>query len=265
MRFPVRVSGQSHHTVRTEKSFQSLLEMKPAVLFSLAAAAVLALVAPITSSASLAEPSLVVPGDTFSLAVTGFSFSDNQDGIFLTPAITATFGTTQTFAGSGPTAGQTITVASSEVVGATRTTSTISISVPTNFAPAGTVTNGGAPIGVMFFDIGQFNGGTNGVNFALPITSPAYAGSLLYGAGAGTTLDLSSSAATNAALTGGGTIFADSVGVNAGGTDLSGFAVRRFTISVSYANVVPEPSTFAFVGAGVVGLGMVLRGRSRRD
>ena len=205
------------------------------------------------------DPAAVTPGSTFGIAVTGFNFSDNTDGIFLTNVFNPVFGTTQTFTNGG--LGGNVTVSSSQVIGATTTTDTFTISTPTNFVPAGTTTNGGAPIGTIFMDLGQFNAGTDAVDFLTAVTSATYTGSMLYSGG---TFNLNSSATTNAVLSNGGLAYADSVGVNAGGSDLSTFAIRSFSIGITYANPVPEPSTWAMALGGLGVLLLVQRRRSRR-
>src|SRR5215207_6383916 len=63
---------------------------------------------------------LVTPGDPFTIAVTAFTATA---GAQATAPLTSNFGTTQTFANAG-LAGQTVTVMSSESIGATTTTNT---------------------------------------------------------------------------------------------------------------------------------------------
>ena len=238
--------------------------MKNAFLFSAAVTAALLAFSPGAQARSHADfsipsvqpqPALVTPADTFSLAVTGFNSAGG--GSFLTPALTGTFGLTQTFAGTGATAGQTITVTSSESISGTTTTDTITISVPTNFAPTGTVVGSQATaVTAMQFEMGRGNAGTNTLDFSLPITSPVYSGSILYSGGT-----FALNATTNAVLTNNNRSFADIEGVNAGGSDLSALAIRSFTLTIAYSTV-PEPSTYALCALGLVGFaGVVVRRR----
>lgn len=192
-------------------------------------------------------PDLVVPADTFQISVAGFNASGA--GAFIIAPITATFGLTQTFAGG--LGGQTITVTSSETVGV-NTVDSVTISVPTNFVPAGT-TIGGLPVTTLQLDMGRLNAGTNGFDLVLPIASATGSGSILFSGG---TLALT----PTVALTNGGTTLSGSEGVAAGGSDLSSFAIRSFTLSFTYATV-PEPSTWMLLGFGVVLVGFAVRRR----
>ena len=193
-------------------------------------------------------PDLVVPADTFQISIAGFNAA--SAGAFLVNPIVATFGMTQTFAGAGP-GGATVTVTSSETVGV-NTVDSVTISVPTNFVPTGT-TVGGTAVTQLQLDMGRLNAGTNGFNLVLPIASATGTGSILFSGG---TLALT----PTVALTGGGTVLAGSEGVGAGGSDLSTFAVRSFTLTFTYPTV-PEPSTWALLGCGSVLL--LMSGRRR--
>lgn len=201
------------------------------------------------SMGTLPDPNLVTPSDTFNICIVGFNAT--SAGAFLVSPLTATFGTTQTFVGAGP-GGQTVTVTSSETIGVTNTTDTITISVPTNFDPTGT-TIGGTPVTVLEMDLGGYNAGTNTLDFLLPVTSPTYTGSLLFSGG---TLSLNSSAVANSVLTNSNMSLKTALGVNAGGADLASFAIRSFTFNVSYPNAVPEPGSLALMVVG--GLGLLL-------
>jgi hypothetical protein len=207
------------------------------------------------SLGTLPSPSLVTPNDTFNICIVGFNAA--SAGAYLVSPLAPTFGTTQTFVGAGPGA-QTVTVTSSETIGVTNTTDTITISVPTNFDPTGT-TIGGTPVTVLEMDLGGYNAGTDTLDFLLPLTSPTYTGSMLYSGG---TFSLSSSAVANSVLSNSNMSLETALGVNAGGSDLAPFAIRSFTFNVSYANAVPEPGSLALMVVG--GLGLLLGVQRRR-
>ena len=233
-------------------------------LFAVTASAVLLAALPAgkaQEALTLPSPNLVTPADSFNIAVIGTTYSQSEAAYLVTP-LTPTFGLTQSFAGSGPTAGETITVSSSESIGATRTTDTITITASTSFDPAGTTFSAdGASIGIIFFELGELNAGTNTLDFATPIVSPLYTGSVTY---SGTsTLNTSSAATSHALLTNGNMSFADYTSISAGGSDLGAFAVSSSTITISYLNasVVPEPSTWAMRGLGLVGGAVMVRRR----
>lgn len=193
----------------------------------------------------------VVPGDTFSVGVIGFS---DADGIYLVSPLTATFGSMQTFTGAGPN-GQDVTVTSSETIGATMTTDFVSISVPDNFVPAGT-TAGGEPINFIQFDLNTDNTDPDGLDFLQPISGATYAGSLIFFGGP---LALSPQVTLSNANT---TLGMSEAAQTLDGSDFSPALVRGFTFSVTYANPVapsvPEPASWALMiaGFGAVGYGM---------
>lgn len=200
-------------------------------------------------------PAAVTTLDPYSIAVLGYN-TDSGFSTGLTSQLTATFGATQTYPGAG-LGGQDVTVISSETIGATMTTDTFTISVPTNFDPAGTMVGGTDPVTLIEMDIGGYNAGTNPINFAGPISSPTYSGSVLYGTNSTASLN----PITGAVLGGGGTTLYSREGVNAGGADLSPYNVRSFTFTVTYANPVPEPATWTMMlGAlGVLALARCAR------
>ena len=197
------------------------------------------------------SPDVVVPLDTFNIAVVGFNAA--QAGAFIVAPLTATFGMTQTFPGAG-LGGQTVTVTSSESFSGGNTIDTITISVPTNFLPAGT-TIGGTPVTVLEMDLGGFNAGTNTLDFLTPVTGGAFTGSMLFSGGTFTLTP-------TVQLTNGNMSLAAAEGVNAGGGDLSPFAIRSFTFTATYATV-PEPSSVGLGAAGVIAL-LLLRNVFRR-
>ncbi|MEP6955729.1 MAG: PEP-CTERM sorting domain-containing protein [Chthoniobacterales bacterium] len=186
-------------------------------------------------------PDIVVPADTFNIAIVG----QNTVAAFLVSPLTATFGITQMFPGAGM-GGQTVTVTSSESFSGANTIDTITISVPTNFVPAGT-TIGGNPVTAVFLNLGGFNAGTNTLDFATPVVGPTYTGSIQFSGGT-----FALDATTNTVLTNGGMSLRTAEGVNAG-PDASAFAIRSFTFTATYATV-PEPSSFALGAFGAVAL-----------
>ena len=206
---------------------------------------------------SLESPSVVTPADTFNIAVGGFN-STSGSGEFLTSQLTATFtgtGVAQTFT-SAAFNNQTVSVFTTQTIGATTTTDSISLSVPTNFIPAGTTAPDGSVINDIELDMGELNAGTNTLDFATAITStPTYTGSILYSGG---TLTFS----PTPTLTNGNASLAYFEGINTTATaGLSQFAITRFNFSITYANV-PEPSTWALSILGLAGCaGVVLRRR----
>ena len=94
--------------------------------------------------------------------------------------ITATFnglGTpgAQTFSGY-TVDGQVVTVTTTQTISGGNITDSISLSVPSNFIPAGTTTNTGAVINDIELDMGFNNAGTNTLDFTPAITgTPSYA------------------------------------------------------------------------------------------
>lgn len=225
--------------------------------FTLTAATALLALAPVAQARlTLAggHPSLVTPGDTFSFDVAGFN-STSGVGYLITPAETATFGTPQTYVAAGIN-GQDITITSTETVGATNTTDTFVVSTPVNFLTTTTIS--GTTITALEFDLGNANSGSNTISLVLPINTYTASGSILYSGG---TL-----AVTPVITLGtGNTSYSGFQSVNAGTSAISTFAIRQFTFSITYTNAIPEPSTYAFVGAGALALGLLTVRRNRRS
>jgi hypothetical protein len=197
----------------------------------------------------------VKSGDTFNIAVAGFNA--NNSGSFLTAAVDPVFGTTQTFTGDA-LGGQTLTVTSSEVVGATTTTDTISISVPTNFAPAGTLVGAspGGAVTEMEADLGGYNAGPDTLDFASNVSNATVTGDMIYSGGSFALAPAGADVFTN-----GGMSLATAEGVNAGGSNLSSFAIHEFDFSITYPNpAVPEPATAGFL-LSVAGAALLRRKR----
>ena len=147
---------------------------------------------------------------------------------------------------------------STESVTATTTTDTISISVPTNFAPAGTESaNGGTPTRVEF-ELGDGNAGSNTLDFLTPLYSPTYIGTGTYG-NQTSTFDPTG----QVTLSNNDTSLSVYEGLYTENRDnIDAYNVRAFSFSVTYANV-PEPSTWALLGLGAVGVGVVALRRRR--
>ena len=205
----------------------------------------------------------VTPGDTFTFAIAGFNSAGNI-GYILGSGYSAVFGNTTTIPAAGYN-GQAYTISSYEVVGATTTTDYFKITTPTNFLTTSKVN--GTTITALQFDIGDANSGVgvatgaDPLNFTGAITSFTAAGSVLYGA-ANNSLSLT----PNVSLASNGLSFSAAEGVNAGTSAISGFALREFNFSITYATpaaAVPEPGTWALLLAGIGVTGSIARRKSR--
>ena len=126
------------------------------------------------AKAALADPAAVVTNDTYSIEAVGFNTTTpSGDILIIAPNLPTTFGTTQAFGNSalpltpGGSNYQTLTVSSNESTAAGVTTDTISLSVPTNFIPAGTKDNNGNLINAIQFSFGNYLGGTDPLDFSL--------------------------------------------------------------------------------------------------
>ena len=205
----------------------------------------------LTGLAAVATPAMAgaVPGSTFDIDVTGYNKAGTT-GFYvagLTGPLQATFGSTDVFAGAGIN-GQTITVSSSESVGATTTTDTVFISTPTNFLTTAKIN--GTTITQLQLDLGDANANNVGISLTSAPTSPVTeAGYLLYGSGE-TQFTLTPTDSSS------GTTLAAAEGVNNGSSAISAVGVNEFELSFTYANppAVPEPATLGAFGAGLLGL-----------
>jgi hypothetical protein len=226
-----------------------------ACLFSFASARA---ASPVSTGNPVTIPTVVVPNDTFDIDVVGFD--QLGDGVYLAGPFSATFGSTQTFPGAGPN-GQTVTVTSSENIGPSTTTDTVTISVPSDFIPSGFTINGN-PVTEIEMDLGNSNAGNDTLDFVLPITGATYSGSLHY---VGGTVDLSSSAQANTVLTNNNMSLETALAASAGGGNLAGIDINSFTFMVMYPTVeVPEPATIGMLFLGAAILGGILFLRRRR-
>ena len=199
-----------------------------------------------TAGAANAQTSKVKPGETFSFDIVGYNATSGA-ATLLTPDETSTFGTPTTYTGAGFN-GQDISITSSESIVGLNTTDTITVSTPTNFIT--TTTANGITITGLEFDLGNANSGSNTLDVTVPIGSFSSSGSTAYSGG---TLALTPSTT----LTNGNTSIAAAEGVQSGTTAITGFTVHSFTYSITYT-AAPEPSSFAFAGAGLSALGMMV-------
>ncbi len=179
----------------------------------------------------------MIPGSTFSICVVGFSTSNG--GSYLTAPVTVPVGGTYTYSGDA-LGGQVLTVTSSEVDNGTTTTDTFTISVPSNFCPTGTTVGSPAsPCTDMEADIGGYNAGADPVSFSSNVSFGVVTGGMMYSGG-----PFALNPAANDQFTNGGMSWATAEGLNAGGANLSQFAINQFNFSIQYpASPVPEPTS----------------------
>jgi hypothetical protein len=218
----------------------------------------------------------VITGDTFSIAVVGFNgTTSTAAGAYLTTPTTfdPAFGAISTYPGDA-LGGQTLTISSTETVGAVNTVDTITVSVPTNFAPTGTKI-GTRYVAAIDLNIGGYNAFVPGSTTAYdtldfnqaPLT-PVGTGSIIYGAG--TVFPLT----PTDTFTNGGTSLEMAEGVNDGtgasqSSSIEGINVTTISFSLTYPNdipvLVPEPSSKGIMGfAGLVFGSAALFFRRRR-
>ena len=216
---------------------------------------------PVVAAAALlagvpAAKAAVTPLSTFNFDLIGFNLA-NSDAYFITPIETATFGATTTFTAAGYD-GQDITITSAESFGATTTTDTFTLSTPTNFLTNTTIN--GDLINGMQFDLGDPNSDGGAVPVVPPISAYTDAGSVAYGT------NLTAALTPNTMIGNGGNSYGTAEGLNTASatTAISSYTVHGFTYSITYDTVsVPEPSTWAMLGLGTLGAGVVAIRRRR--
>ena len=232
---------------------------KTTFLFTIAAAATLLAGSPNAKAVNLSL-NAVTPLDTFSFDIIAYSTSTTAGGAaYAVVPQTVTFGATTTFTGVG-LGGYNVTVTSSETTSGTNTVDTINVSTPTNFVPAGYALSSGSVFNGVQLDIGDANAGANTVDLLTSLTTYTGTGTAIYGTAntaftliPGTTL--SNNNQSVAAVEG--------INYSATTTAISGLAVHGFTYTITYPTVsaVPEPSTWATMGLGLVAGAVVIRRR----
>ena len=199
------------------------------------------------------EPGTVAAGDTFSIEAVGFNTANPANDIYIFATnLNPTFGTTTGYANDA-LAGQTLTVSSSEFTSNGTTTDFISVSVPSNFVPAGTTDNGGQPLNAIQFSFGNYLGGTNPLDFSLALTTYNVATAATFNFN-GTTTSVPGGS-TSTLSNGGKSLSAfGQVMATAPTTDISNNDVTALSFTITYA-AVPEPTT---TGAVLLGAGSLL-------
>jgi hypothetical protein len=200
------------------------------------------------------KPNLVTPGDTFSFDVVVFNNTSEVAAYAVSP-IDTTFGTTTTYTGVG-LGGSNVTITSSESIGVSTTTDTFTISTPSNFAPTGYKIGTKAIQGVEF-DIDQDTTYADPVNTLTPITGYTATGTATY--------LVSDVFAESPVVTGTSTAYGAYEGIGVGSGSINADEVSAFTLSISYPTlVIPEPSSVALGGLGLIGCGFAVGGRRRK-
>lgn len=212
----------------------------------------IAMLVALPAAKAIEAPDLVTPADTFSFDIGGFN-SASGVGYLLTPDETATFGTTQTFVAAGIN-GQDITITSSETIGANSTTDTFTVTTPTNFLTTKSVN--GTTITAMEFDLGNDNSGSDMVSLELPIRSYTSTGGIIYGPG-----NFQNALTPGVTLGTGRMSYSAAEAASNDTTAVSDLAIHQFTFSITYTNAVPEPSTWALVGIGLIAGAVTVRHR----
>ena len=210
------------------------------------------------------EPASVVPGATFSIEVVGYNTSNPAANIYLiNPSLAPTFGTLSAYANSALN-GQTLVVNSNEFVNGNVTTDFVSLSVPSNFVPAGTRDNAGNTLNAIQFSLGVYLSGTNPLNLSPAILAYTATGSVTFNFFG---VNTSAGVPLTSTLSNGGQSFSafGLVTATPSTADISNNQVTSFSFTLTYTSV-PEPSTNAAIALGVAGtlLVVVRRGRGAR-
>lgn len=220
------------------------------------------------------KPDAVLSGSTFDVAVDGYDttnlgngmgFALNDAGYLIGP-FTPTFGQTLTIP-DATSDGETATITSSETIGATTTTDTVTVSVPTRFVPVGTTFSDGDIINEEDLEIG-FDTSSDGLTFASPVTGGITAtGTANYEVGGLSEQFTFSAGDVYTELDPTDTILAADEGIETftddtdeTAADLTSYNISSFSFAFTYPNPsVPEPSS------GMVGLMIGLSMLRRRD
>ena len=216
--------------------------------------------APSARAVTTIQPDSAVPNDTFSIEVVGYNTANPAANDYLiNPLLAPNFGTTQAFAG-GALNNQTLVVSSNEIVNNGFITDFISLNVPSNFVPAGTVDHANEPLNAIQFSIGNYLGGTDPLNLSPAVSAYTATGSVTFNF-SGVNI---SNAVPLTSMNPGGTAFsAFGLVYTADGSDISNSQVSAFSFSLTYAAPVPEPSMKATLALGALGLFFVVRRRAR--
>ena len=229
--------------------------MKNFAFLSTALAAVLMVGSPAAKAVNL-QLSAVAPLESFTFDLIDISFNTST-GAVTTAAYLATgsaqFGLTSTVTAAN---GLIYTISSSESLGLTTTTDTFTLSTPVNFLTAAAASS----INGLQFDVGDANSGNDPVSLVVPVTTYTATGSVTYGA---TSTNVATVSPTTQLATNGSS-YAFAEGVNSSPLTIaaSAYAFRTFTYSISYPTIVPEPSTWAMLGLGIIAGAVAIRRRS---
>jgi hypothetical protein len=235
---------------------------KTPLLFSVATAAML--LAASSAQAvrlNMGVPAAVNPTDnTFTFDIIGYGSGGAGDFYVVTPG-TVTFGTTYTGV-DYDTNPITLTTAESVDPLAGTTTDTFTISTSTNFLNETTVN--GTIINTLQFDIGDSTSGGGTFPPAKPVSVfPDIATYTATGAQGNVSDPSANTLHPTTNIASDGSSYNAAEGVNSGSPmiGVSTDGVNSFTYSITYNSLVPEPSTWALLGLGAVGVAVTVRRR----
>lgn len=208
-----------------------------------------------------AAPDTVSPADTFSVELVAYNTNDFSGNIYAIQSnLTPVFGLAQAYPNAA-LGGQTLTVSSSESVSNGAVTDTITISVPTNFVPTGTLDNHKNLINAITFSIGVYQGGTDPLDFTLPLSNPVSSGTATISPmGVTSTIPIPQQ---NAVLSNGNMSYSNEEGVFIPLTAMTSISFDQVTSFTFTITNVPEPSTTAALVIGAVGMGRMTFRRRR--